>query len=185
MPKTLHPSLTIILLFTACGPATEEELATSEEEATSVPTCAGLPATLVIREGGCAFGTSGPDVIVATGFQHNIIFAGGGNDVVCARGGDDIVFGGGGNDRLFGQGGKDILLGEGGNDRLNLGGNDGVWDVADGGAGADSVVAFVRPPDVCSPESETDCVFQTLEEFIIFHVAINGFAVPARQDCGG
>ncbi|HUE97679.1 MAG TPA: ExeM/NucH family extracellular endonuclease [Anaerolineales bacterium] len=110
-----------------------------------IPTCNGLPATIVGTPGGGEIhGTNGDDVIVAMG-GNDIIFGGNGNDVICGNGGDDIIHGGNGNDLIFGgfgndtlngNNGNDSLFGGGGNDTLNGGSGD---DSLDGGAGDDDL----------------------------------------------
>lgn len=93
----------------------------------AVPTCNGLPATIVGTDGrDVLFGTPGDDVIVALG----------GNDLIISRQGDDVVCAGDGRDSVWSGNGNDVLFGEGGNDRL-FGQND--EDVISGGAGADVV----------------------------------------------
>lgn len=109
----------------------------------SVPTCNGLPATIVGTEGdNLIVGTEGRDIISGLG-GNDIIYGMGGNDVICGDAGNDILVGGEGNDRLFGGTGDDLLIGEAGNDRLNGGagndiliGGDGD-DNLTGGSGAD------------------------------------------------
>ena len=76
---------------------------------TIVPTCNGVPATIVGTPGNDELrGTEGPDVIA--GLQ--------GDDIIWGLGGDDIICGGRGNDRLVGGQGFDIIYGAQGNDRL-------------------------------------------------------------------
>jgi hypothetical protein len=98
------------------------------------PTCAGRPATIVVKPGrGRVNGTSGDDVIVGSAR----------GETIDGRGGDDTICAGDGNDRVRGSGGDDLLLGEGGNDDIRggtgadrLGGGDGP-DRVDGGSGDD------------------------------------------------
>ncbi len=93
----------------------------------AVPTCNGLPATIVGTESrDVLFGTNGDDVIVALG----------GNDLIISGQGDDVVCGGAGVDSVWSGNGSDVLFGEDGNDRLF--GQNGD-DIISGGAGADFV----------------------------------------------
>jgi hypothetical protein len=107
-----------------------------------VPTCFGVPATIVATPGEVTVGTPGPDVIVGTP-GRDVILAGGGDDLVCSGAGNDRVDGGAGDDRIdlgpgddlaFGRSGDDRLLGGAGRDRL-LGGSGA--DRLDGGDGPD------------------------------------------------
>ena len=65
-----------------------------------VPTCLGLPATII--------GTAGSDVITGTP----------GDDVIIGLAGNDTIYGNGGNDRLLGGFGDDTIYGGDGDDRL-------------------------------------------------------------------
>jgi Ca2+-binding RTX toxin-like protein len=107
------------------------------ESALAVPTCFGLPATIVVptlaNENRQITGTSGDDVIVS-GAGNDIIFGGGGDDRICARRGRDVVYGWEGNDHLSGARGGDRLYPEMGNDVIRGGaGSDGL----SGGVGSD------------------------------------------------
>ena len=80
-----------------------------------VPTCDGLPATIVGTNGDdILLGTPGPDVIV--GLKGDDQLSGGlADDVICGGKGDDTLSGQGEDDRLFGEHGDDVLDGgEGG-----------------------------------------------------------------------
>ena len=59
-----------------------------------------VPATIV--GAGVINGTSGDDVIVASG-GNDVVNAGKGNDIVCGEGGNDVLNGGKGNDQLIGD----------------------------------------------------------------------------------
>jgi hypothetical protein len=96
------------------------------------PTCRGVAPTIT-GQGRTIKGTSGNDVIAASGHQ-DLILARKGDDLVCGRGNDDLIAGQGGEDALFGQGGHDILLGNAGDDRLRGGSGD---DRLNGGEGVD------------------------------------------------
>jgi hypothetical protein len=115
--------------------------------ATQVPTCAGLPATIV--------GTTESDIIVGTA-QRDVIVALDGDDQIGARAGDDVVCAGTGDDRILGGPGDDHLVGGQGDDHLTggpgrdlLSGDDGDdtikgsgdADIVYGGAGSDRVFA--------------------------------------------
>ncbi|MCP3974294.1 MAG: calcium-binding protein [bacterium] len=110
-----------------------------------VPTCLGLPATII--------GTSGNDLIRATAGTHvivglegddnitghdgdDVICGGAGNDQINGAGGDDRISGGPGDDYISGFSGDDILRGGAGDDAIQ--GNDGD-DLIDGGSGADTL----------------------------------------------
>src|SRR6266498_809627 len=72
-----------------------------------VPTCLGLPATII--------GTAGHDVLNGTG----------GNDTICGDDGNDRLYGGDGNDVIVGGNGDDIVVGDNGMNSLDGGaGND-------------------------------------------------------------
>jgi uncharacterized repeat protein (TIGR01451 family) len=128
--------------------------ATAVTRVLAVPTCRGVPAT-VIGTGGNdeLLGTTGPDVIVAFGGSDRIvsragrdlICAGSGNDYIGAGTAADKVFAGPGRDRLLGRGGPDLLKGAGGGDVLKGGrGSDRLrggrgFDVCHGGPGRNSI----------------------------------------------
>ncbi len=59
-----------------------------------------VPATIV--GAGVINGTSGDDVIVASG-GNDVVNAGKGDDIVCGEGGNDVINGGQGNDTLIGD----------------------------------------------------------------------------------
>ena len=109
----------------------------------AVPSCKGLPATIVGTRGDDVLtGTGGRDVIKARGGDDQI-FARDGKDVICggrgadvikAGGDDDLVYGGGGRDRIAGRGGDDELRGQRRGDRLRGGRGD---DLLVGGPGKD------------------------------------------------
>lgn len=125
-------------------------------QADPVPTCFGLPATIV--------GTSGPDELF--GGPDDVIVGGGGNDtiegaVVCGGPGDDYIFGlgwnsddklngGDGDDYLNGYFGIDLILGGNGDDRLFDTDEDDDWpdytdpgtDILRGGPGNDSLMSY-------------------------------------------
>ena len=120
----------------------------------AVPTCQGVPATIVLKKsqnGQQVQGTAGTDVVVGTA-GADIFFGNGGTDLVClgrgndtfgdnpADDGNDRVFGGRGADVLSGGDGDDRLVGGGGNDRLV--GGDG-FDVCDGRGGTDEAAGSV------------------------------------------
>jgi Ca2+-binding RTX toxin-like protein len=108
-----------------------------------VPTCNGLPATIVgMPDDDVIDGTNGDDVIVAMG-GNDTINGGNGNDVICGNAGDDIINGNNGIDLLFGSFGNDTLNGGSGDDSLDGGaGDDDLFgdrgaDTLTGGTGAD------------------------------------------------
>jgi hypothetical protein len=106
----------------------------SGASAAGVPTCRGLPATIV--------GTPGNDVIKGTP-GDDVIAALGGNDVVKGRGGDDVVCGGTGHDYLVGRFGRDVLI---------------------GGPQGDRVDAFSRRPTVIRGGGGADILFLGLSD---------------------
>ena len=109
-----------------------------------IPTCEGLPVTLVAEPGVPLEGTGGPDVILGTDGPDEIS-GGGGDDTICGLDGDDLLLGGPGDDTLVGGDGKDKLRGAAGDDTLLGGpGSDRLlpefgFDFVDGGAGSDIV----------------------------------------------
>ena len=112
----------VALAVVAVGPASGQD----------VPTCEGVPATIVGTEGNDRInGTPGDDVIVGLGGRDRIA-GGAGNDLICGYGGHDTVSGGPGADRLFGGGGRDHIMGNKGRDRI------------DGGKGQDTCRAANR-----------------------------------------
>lgn len=80
-------------------------------------------------------GTFDRAVLNVEGFQGtNLAFAGGGTL-------SDILIGDGNGNYFFGAGGQDYLIGAGGDDYLDLGaGAAGVYNIAEGQAGADTVL---------------------------------------------
>lgn len=82
----------------------------------AVPTCLGLPATIVGGPGNDVLtGGAGPDVIVGLGGADEI-FGGGGADVICGGSENDVLHGEGGDDRIQGGPGDDTFLGGAGAD---------------------------------------------------------------------
>jgi uncharacterized repeat protein (TIGR01451 family) len=117
--------------------------ATTQVVAVPVPTCAGVPATIVGTPGPDVLrGTAGNDVILA-GTGSDRIFSFGGRDLICAGAGRDVVRAGArpddvragrGADRIFGGRGGDALRGGRGPDRIR--GGRGA-DLLAGGPGRD------------------------------------------------
>ena len=102
-------------------------LASAPAASQDVPTCDGVPATIVGTEGNDRInGTSGDDVIVGLGGRDRIA-GGAGNDLICGGDGIDIIKGQRGRDRIFGDAGKDRVFGNSGR------------DIVDGGTGRDKV----------------------------------------------
>lgn len=109
--------------------------------AQSVPTCLGLPATIVGTEGNDRLvGTSGRDVIVGLG-GNDVILGGEGSDLICGGTGNDtirgqqkadVISGDAGHDTIYGNWGADTIVGGAGNDRID--GGFGL-DEIDGGPG--------------------------------------------------
>ena len=144
-------------------------------EARAVPTCRGVPATIVGTPGDDYIaGTPADDVIVG-GRGNDSISGGAGDDLICggptrdkdADGdsvyqelsggpGDDIVIGGSGIDLISGDNGADLLIGRAGSDFINGGANkdsvrggpDGDWSLS-GDEGADDIYGG-RGPDFIS-----------------------------------
>ena len=103
-----------------------------------VPTCNGLPATIVVTAPGqVTHGTEHRDVIVGTDGPDTIDGLAG-NDVICGGGGDDVLNGGSGDDQLLGGAGNDTLRGGSGNDTLTD--PQGVSQVFDGGGGQNTCI---------------------------------------------
>ncbi|MFT7475541.1 MAG: hypothetical protein ACI81L_002480 [Verrucomicrobiales bacterium] len=94
---------------------------------TTLPNCAGVPATIV--------GTSGDDVLRGTE-RRDVIFAAQGNDIVSGLGGNDLICGGFGNDIIDAGTGNDIIFAGPGHDTVR--GRDGA-DVINGGHGHDDL----------------------------------------------
>ncbi len=106
---------------------------------TVLPTCNGIPATLVGTDGDDVLnGTDGPDVIVA-GLGNDTVNGLGGNDLICGGFGDDRIDGGTGDDVLLGGPGADRMRGRDGADAL-FGGHG--HDDLEGNAGNDEVRGF-------------------------------------------
>jgi Ca2+-binding RTX toxin-like protein len=115
--------------------------------AQAVPTCRGVPATIVETPGGYGVinGTPGDDVIVGSQLG-GLIHGKAGDDLICGGPssggyqelsggrGNDIVIGGSDNDLLGGGPGEDLLIGGSGDDQLDGGPNN---DSIRGGPGAD------------------------------------------------
>ncbi len=116
-------------------------MATSAADPAAVPTCAGLPATIVVAAPGMVtFGDPGgvpaDDVIVGTPGEDDIRGLAG-DDVICGLDGDDRLGGGDGDDHVFGQGGDDDMAGGDGLDVLT-GGPHVEGDRGNGGPGFDA-----------------------------------------------
>jgi uncharacterized repeat protein (TIGR01451 family) len=117
--------------------------ATTQVIKAPVPTCGGLPVTIVGTPGADVLtGSAGNDVILA-GAANDRIFSFGGKDLICAGAGNDLVkagarsdkvLAGRGADRIFGGGGGDALRGGRGPDRIR--GGRGA-DLLAGGPGRD------------------------------------------------
>ena len=103
---------------------------------TTLPTCAGVPATLV--------GTTNDDVLVGTE-GRDVIFAGQGNDVVDGLGGDDLICSGFGDDVVFAGDGNDTVFSGPGSDRVR-GGNGA--DFINGGHGHDDIEGNQGPDEI-------------------------------------
>lgn len=119
----------------------------------AVPTCRGVPATIVGTPADDFIdGTRGDDVIVGGGGTDNI-YGREGDDLICAGPsagtsaagkdqwvtggpGDDTLLGGSGRDLLIGSAGADLLIGRPGDDYLFGGAG---TDTLRGGPGADSL----------------------------------------------
>lgn len=114
------------------------EVTAFDPQATSagVPTCQGLPATIVGTDGDDVIqGTNGNDVIVGLAGDDHIVGLDGG-DVICGNSGRDIIEGNAGQDTLVGNAGGDTLVGGRGSDQL-VGGKG--QDTLKGGDGDDSI----------------------------------------------
>ena len=108
----------------------------SSTPASPVPTCQGVPATIVGTDGNDILrGTSGRDVIVGLA-GHDTITGLGGNDLICGGSGRDTINGNAGQDVILGNGGRDTLFGNQGQDHLH-GGNG--RDTIEGGTGRDII----------------------------------------------
>ena len=127
---------------------------TANDQPPAVPTCDGLPATIVGGPGSSELvGTSDDDVIVDLD-GNNVVRGFGGDDTVCTGPGNDRILVGGGADTVIDAGGNNIVDGGAGADIIATGtgadtiraggGNDTVIDtggdnIADGGAGNDTI----------------------------------------------
>lgn len=120
------PSVSVV------GGALADDVAVVEESSASVPVTVD--------------GQGGDDELRDAAANAGRTFLGGaGNDLIEAYGGADQLVGGPGDDRLRGGAGPDVLRGEDGNDELDMDGcGPGSADVADGGAGIDTVTGFVE-----------------------------------------
>lgn len=96
--------------------------------ATPLPTCGGLPATIL--------GSPGPDVLHGTP-GDDVIVARGGDDEVRGYEGDDVICLGAGHDRGYGNQGADVIRGQGGDDYIE--GNPGANRLI-GGPGRDMLI---------------------------------------------
>ena len=143
----------------ACFAAAFALVAALASDATgAVPTCFGMPATIIGTSGHDSLpGTSGDDVIVGLGGK-DWIGGRGGNDRICGGGGNDNadevdygedppgLYGGSGNDMIDGGPGYDDVSGSGGVDLLKGGGGPD-W-VCDGFCYRD----FWEPEDSSGPD---------------------------------
>lgn len=138
--------------------------------AQDVPTCNGVPATIVGTEGpDNLVGTTGRDVIVGLG-GNDVIRGLSGADILCGGPGrdrilggkqSDLIIGGDDGDKLFGDAGIDFIYGERGNDLLIGGLGD---DVLDGGRGRRDRIRGRSGLDTCVDEQsntsfDTTCLF--------------------------
>ncbi len=106
------------------------------DSAPPVPTCFGVPATIVGSEGRDVIrGTNGNDVIVTLG-GNDLVFGRGGDDLICTGEGSDRAFGSNGDDMIDLGPGRDLGLGQNGDDTI-LGGDD--RDTLIGGNGDDEL----------------------------------------------
>jgi uncharacterized repeat protein (TIGR01451 family) len=111
--------------------------ATTQVIKAPVPTCGGLPATIVGTPGADVLtGSAGNDVILAGGASDRI-FSFGGKDLICAGAGNDVVKAGARPDRVLAGSGADRNFGGGGGDTLRGGRGP---DLIRGGRGADLLV---------------------------------------------
>jgi Ca2+-binding RTX toxin-like protein len=109
--------------------------------AQTIPTCNGLPATIVATAPGQIIGTAGDDAIVGTTGADKI-FGLGGNDTICGLGGDDQITGGQGNDTLFGQEGNDTFFWAPGDGSDRIEGASGTDTLVFNGSAAPENVEF-------------------------------------------
>lgn len=93
MRKLISFSILTALLFVTVGTY-------ASVNAQEIPTCNGLPATIIGIQGENLRGTAGDDVIVGTS----------GNDRIAGFGGNDIICGGDGYDVIHGGTGDDIII---------------------------------------------------------------------------
>lgn len=129
----LHRSRFLLLAATV---TVSVAVSTGTAGAQSVPTCNGVPATIVgTPSNDRIIGTAGNDVIVGLG-GNDVILGGEGSDLICGGDGNDVIrgqqkadviFAGDGNDRVFGNWGADEIHGGNGEDRI------------DGGFGLDTI----------------------------------------------
>lgn len=106
---------------------------------TTLPSCAGIPATIVGTDNDDVLqGTEGDDVIFAAR-GNDTVDGLGGNDIICTGFGDDFVLGGSGNDTIFSGPGNDRVRGGLGADTINGGhGHDNI----EGNQGPDDLRGF-------------------------------------------
>src|SRR2546423_11480214 len=84
----------------------------SQPASAQIPTCLGLPATIVGTAGNDVLnGTPGNDVIIGLGGDDTINGLGG-NDTICGDDGNDHLYGGAGNDAIQGGNGDDVIQGD-------------------------------------------------------------------------
>lgn len=111
---------------------------------TTAPRCNGRVATIV-SAAATITGTTGNDVIIATGSAGQTIRSGRGDDVICGSAGPDRIFADDGNDTVLSGNGDDVVDAGIGNDTVDAGiGRDNVAggagdDVMSGGLGNDRV----------------------------------------------
>lgn len=159
---SLHRAALFLVSLLLCGASTV--VCASFAAAVDVPTCRGVPATIVGTDGDDRLdGTDGNDVIFG-GKGIDVILGGLGDDLICGGPsryeeidveivyqellggeGDDIVVGGSGDDFVFGDVGNDLLIANGGADQVA--GGEGIdrlfggWgdDLMNGYEGADEL----------------------------------------------
>jgi Tol biopolymer transport system component len=141
-PGWLAVGSVAVVMAVPLGTATAGPVSSSASAAipAPMPTCAGVPATIVGTAGADRIvGTVHRDVIVGLGGDDRIV-ALGGDDLICGGPGDDVISGDAGDDVLRGGPGRDVLHGGWGADRLRGGtGSDWLW----GGRGADLLVGWL------------------------------------------
>jgi Ca2+-binding RTX toxin-like protein len=151
MASTSVRAASLLLPLLLCGTST----VVFARQAVVVPTCRGVPATIIGLQGDDTLnGTNRDDVIVGGG-GLDTIDGRSGNDVICGGPtrdkqidgdwiyqkmdggpGNDVVIGGSGDDRLFGSEGADHVIGNAGADDVYGGG--GI-DTLQGGSGSDTL----------------------------------------------